>query len=186
VPVFGLTGKSKRNLINALKYSSCQEAFMNELSGYVFSPLREGDIALQRGSGSGLAPILLVAADENSRGRAERLEHEYALKSELEADWAARPVALTHDNGRMTLVIEDPGGTPLDGLLGRPLDVSHFLRIAIPLAGALRHVHERGLIHKDIKPANILVDAASGGVWLTGFGIASVCRASTRSPRRRR
>ena len=31
----------------------------------------------------------------------------------------------------------------------------------------------RGLIHKDIKPANILVDVASGGVWLTGFGIAS-------------
>src|ERR1700724_133750 len=73
----------------------------------------------------------------------------------------------------MALVLEDPGGTPADRLLGRPLDVAHFLRIAIPLAGALRRVHERGLIHKDIKPANILVDAASGGVWLTGFGIAS-------------
>jgi serine/threonine protein kinase len=70
-------------------------------------------------------------------------------------------------------VLEDPGGAPLDRLLGQPLDVSHFLRIAIPLAGALRRVHARGLIHKDIKPANILVDAASGGVWLTGFGIAS-------------
>jgi len=34
-------------------------------------------------------------------------------------------------------------------------------------------MHERGLIHKDIKPANILVDAAGGRVWLTGFGIAS-------------
>ena len=100
-------------------------------------------------------------------------EHEYALKAELDADWAARPVALTHYNDRMTLVLEDPGGAPLDRLLGQPLDVSHFLRIAIPLAGALRQVHERGLIHKDIKPANILVDAASGGVWLTGFGIAS-------------
>src|SRR6202166_1556344 len=146
---------------------------MNELSGYVFSSLREGDIALYRGSGNGLTPILLVAAEETSPGCVERLEHEYALKSELDADWAARPVALTHDNGRMTLVLEDPGGTPLDQLLGRPLDVSHFLRIAIPLARALGHVHERGLIHKDIKPANILVDSASGGVWLTGFGIAS-------------
>ncbi|MEH2474380.1 PAS domain S-box-containing protein [Nitrobacteraceae bacterium AZCC 2161] len=146
---------------------------MNELSGYVFSSLREGDIALYRGSGNGLTPILLVAAEETSPGCVERLEHEYALKSELDADWAARPVALTHDNGRMTLVLEDPGGTPLDRLLGRPLDVSHFLRIAIPLAGALRHVHERGLIHKDIKPANILVESASSGVWLTGFGIAS-------------
>ena len=146
---------------------------MNELSGYIFSSLREGDIALYRGSGNGLTPILLVAAEETSPGCVERLEHEYALKSELDADWAARPVALTHDNGRMTLVLEDPGGTPLDRLLGRPLDVSHFLRIAIPLAGALRHVHERGLIHKDVKPANILVDEASGGVWLTGFGIAS-------------
>src|ERR1700676_3283986 len=146
---------------------------MNELSGYVFLPLREGDISLYRGSGSGLAPILLVAAVETSPGCVEGLEHEYALKGELDADWAARPIALTHYNDRMTLVLEDPGGAPLDRLLGRPLDVSAFLRIAIPLAGALRQVHERGLIHKDIKPANILVDAASGGVWLTGFGIAS-------------
>src|ERR1700688_3534885 len=146
---------------------------MNELSGYVFSSLREGDLALYRGAGNGLAPILLVAAEETSLGCVERLEHEYALKSELDADWAARPVALTRDNGRMMLVLEDPGGAPLDRLLGRPLDVSHFLRIAIPLASALRHVHERGLIHKDIKPGNILVESASSGVWLTGFGIAS-------------
>src|ERR1700757_845835 len=146
---------------------------MNELLGYVFSSLREGDIALYRGSGNGLTPILLVAAGDTSPGCVERLEHEYALKSELDADWAARPVALTRDNGRTTLVLEDPGGTPLDQLLGRPLDVSHFLRIATPLAGALRHVHERGLIHKDIKPANILVKTAGSGVWLTGFGIAS-------------
>jgi PAS domain S-box-containing protein len=146
---------------------------VKELSSYVFSPLREGDIALFRGSGDGLTPILLVAAEETSLGAVERLKHEYALKAELDADWSARPVALTHHNGAMALVLEDPGGAPLDRLLGRPLDVSHFLRIAIPLAAALRRVHERGLIHKDIKPANILADPASGGVRLTGFGIAS-------------
>src|ERR1700730_10017703 len=153
--------------------SSCHEAFLNELSGYVLSPLREGDFALYRGFGSGLAPILLVAADKTSPGSIERLEHEYALKAELDADWAARPVALTHHNDRMSLVLEDPGGIPVDRLLGCPLGVLQFLHIAIPLAGALRRVHERGLIHKDIKPANVLVDAASGRVWLTGFGIAS-------------
>ena len=146
---------------------------MKELSSYEYAPLREGEIALYRGSGNGLAPILLVAAEETSLGCVERLEHEHALKFELDAGWAARPVTLAHYNDRLTLVLEDPGGTPLDRLLGRPLEVSHFLRIAIPLAGALRHVHERGLIHKDIKPANILADAANGGVWLTGFGIAS-------------
>jgi PAS domain S-box-containing protein len=146
---------------------------VNELLSYVFSPLREGDIALYRGSGNGLVPILLVAAQETSLGCVARLEHEYALKGELDAGWAARPVALTRYKDRVALELEDPGGAPLDRLLGRPLEVSHFLRIAIPLAGALRRMHERGLIHRDIKPANILVDAASGGVWLTGFGIAS-------------
>src|SRR6202012_1233318 len=76
-------------------------------------------------------------------------------------------------NGGMALVLEDPGGEPLDRSLGRPLDVPHFLRIAIPLVGAMRRMHERGLIHKDIKPANILADPASGRGWLTGCGIAS-------------
>jgi PAS domain S-box-containing protein len=146
---------------------------VNELLSYVFSPLRGGDIALFRGSGNGLPPILLVAAGEASLSAVKRLEHEYALKAELDADWSVRPVALTHYDRGMALVLEDPGGEPLDRLLGRPLEVSHFLRIAIPLVGALRRVHERGLIHRDIKPANILVDAAGGGVWLTGFGIAS-------------
>src|SRR6266403_5209737 len=112
--VFGLTGESKRNLINLLKYSSWQEALVNELLSYVFSPLREGEISLYRGSGNGLAPILLVAAEETSLGCVARRQHEYALKADLDADWAARPVALTHYNDRMTLVLEDPGGVPID------------------------------------------------------------------------
>src|SRR6202163_1750194 len=117
--------------------------------------------------------VVLPAAEQPTFDSLNRLTREYELKDDLDRTWAARPVALTRYNDRTALVLEDPGGAPLDRLLGRPLDVSQFLRIAIPLAGALRHVHERGLIHKDIKPANILVDAASGGVWLTGFGIAS-------------
>jgi PAS domain S-box-containing protein len=170
---FGLTDKIERNLINSPKTSSWQVAVVNDLSSYAYLLLREGDISLYRGSGNGLAPILLAAAEETSLGCVERLKHEYALKAELDADWAARPVALARHDDRMTLVLEDPGGAPLDRLLGRPLDLSTFLRIAISLAEALGRVHERDLIHKDVKPANILVNAESGGVWLMGFGIAS-------------
>jgi hypothetical protein len=49
---------------------------VNELSSYAVSPLREGDVALYRGSGTGLSPILLVAADDTSPGCIQRLEHE--------------------------------------------------------------------------------------------------------------
>jgi len=144
---------------------------MMELSRYAFSPLLEGDFTLYRGSCNGMAPILLVAAEDASPWSAKRLEHEYGLKAELDVTWAARPVALSRYNDRLALVREDPGGEPLGRLLGRPLGVSEFLHIAIPLATALRCLHERGLIHKDIKPANVLVDIASGGVWLKAAGI---------------
>ncbi|MER8447646.1 AAA family ATPase [Mesorhizobium sp. M1066] len=148
---------------------------MTELSGYVFSALRKGEFTLYRGSGDGLDPILLVApiGEHPARESVKRLEHEHDLKSELNADWAVRPVDLSRHDGRMALVLEDPGGEPLDQLLGQPMDMTQFLRIAIPLAAAIGQVHIRGLIHKNLKPANILVDVASDGVWLTGFGIAS-------------
>jgi PAS domain S-box-containing protein len=148
-----------------------------EFSRYVFSALREGDLTLYRGSGNGLSPILLITAEDASPGSLKRLQHEYALKAELDAAWAAQPVALSHYNDRLTLVLEDPGGEPLDQLLDRlpdrRLDVAEFLHIAIPLTSALRRVHERGLIHKDIKPTNVMMDTASGRAWLTGFGVAS-------------
>ena len=144
-------------------------------SGYAFSPLREGELTLYRGSGERLTSILLLApvAEQPRLESLKRLEHEYALRAELDPGWAARPLALARRHNRTVLVLEDPGGEPLDRLLGRALEVTQFLRIAIPLAAALRRVHERNLIHRDIKPANVLVDMAKGGAWLTGFGIAS-------------
>jgi PAS domain S-box-containing protein len=52
------------------------------------------------------------------------------------------------------------------------LEVTRFLPIAISLADALGQVHGRGLIHKDLKPANVLIDDAAR-IRLTGFGLAS-------------
>jgi hypothetical protein len=79
--------------------------------------------------------VVRPAAEHPTSDSLNRLTPEYGLKDDLDDARAARPVALTRYNDRMTLVFEDPGGAPVDRLLGRPLDVSYFLRIAIPLAG---------------------------------------------------
>src|ERR1043166_4074100 len=117
--------------------------------------------------------MVLSAAEHPSRSSLERLTHEYELKDELDEAWAARPLDLVRDAGRTMLVLEDAGGEPLDRLLGAPIDVGHFLRMAIAIVVVVGKVHQRGIVHKDIKPAHVLVNRATGRVWLTGFGIAS-------------
>src|SRR6202021_2933828 len=116
---------------------------------------------------------VLPAAEQPPPDLLERLAHQYGLKDELEGAWAVRPLELVRERGRTMLVLEDPGGELLEGLLGQPMAVGPFLHIALGLVGAIAGLHQRGLIHKDIKPAHTLVDRADGQVRLTGFGIAS-------------
>jgi PAS domain S-box-containing protein len=160
---------------------------MIELSGYVFETLREDqEFAFCRGRrDDGEPPTILLTAPVSEHpvpAILERLEHEYALRAELDLEWAARPLTLDRREGRSMLILEDPGGEPLDRLLGEPMELGRFLRFAVGLAAALGKVHQRGLIHKDIKPANILVNSATGAVRLTGFGIASRLPRERQSP----
>ena len=140
--------------------------------------------ARQHGNSS---PVLVVAptAEQPLPQTLRRLEHEYSLAAELEPAWVAKPLTLARHEGRTILVLADPGGEPLDRVLERdkdqPLDLARFLRLAINLATALGHAHQHGLIHKDVKPENVLVDD-SGHVWLTGFGIASRIPRERQSP----
>jgi hypothetical protein len=136
----------------------------------------DGELVLSRGVWDRESFPLLAAMPSSAQPLPEtlaRLQHAYALRDELDPAWAARPLRLVTDMGRLTLLSEDPGGEPLLRLLGQPWEITSFLRFAISLAAALARLHERGLIHKDIKPANILVNKATWAVWLTGFGIAS-------------
>src|SRR6478609_7154793 len=114
--------------------------------------------------------VVLPAAKHPSPSSLDRLTHEYGLKDELDEAWAVRPLELVRDGGRTMLVLEDPGGEPLDLLLNAPMEVERFLRLAISIAVALGKLHRQGLMHKDIKPANILVNGATGAVKFTGFG----------------
>jgi PAS domain S-box-containing protein len=148
-----------------------------ELLRYVFEPLRKDeDFILYRGRSKDdgsqvlvLSPVAEYPAPEILKW----LEHAYSLREELDPTWAARPITITRHWDRPVLVLVDPGGEPLDQLLGQPLDLAFWLRLAVSLASAIDHLHQRGIIHKDIKPANVLVDSVTGQCRLMGFGIAS-------------
>ncbi|MGF6722111.1 PAS domain S-box-containing protein [Paraburkholderia sp. GAS41] len=136
----------------------------------------DGERILSRGSRAEEGDhVLLVrpAAEHPLPASLDRLAHEFALKDELVGGWAVQPLELIHEGGRTTLVLEDPGGEPLACLLGAPIEIEDFLRLAVGVAAVLGHLHQRGLVHKDLKPSHILVNCSDGQARLTGFGLAS-------------
>jgi len=147
---------------------ACREVLREDGEYIVFRTLR-------RHAGGGRHAVLLVVpvGEHPTPDSLDRLTRQYELKDDLDDAWAARPLDLVRERGRTTLVLTDPGGEPLDRLIGPPMEIGPFLRLAIGLSIALAGLHEQGLIHKDIKPTNILVNFATGQAWLTGFGIAS-------------
>ena len=148
---------------------------MTELSSYVFSALREGELTLKRGSGDGLDPILLVVPSGNT----PRVRPSSGSSTNTRSGTRSIPPG-PHGRWHSPLAMVARRWCSRIPAASRSIGCSagrwtSRRSCALPSRSRRRigQVHARGLIHKDIKPANILVDTASGSVWLTGFGIAS-------------
>jgi hypothetical protein len=95
----------------------------------VYRGLRQGT------EGEQTAVLAVVPAAEPPTSDAlDRLTHEYDLKPELDSAWAVRPLELIRERGSAILVLEDPGGQPLELLLESPMAVGQFLPLAIAIA----------------------------------------------------
>ncbi|HEX5754053.1 MAG TPA: AAA family ATPase [Archangium sp.] len=120
-------------------------------------------------------PVILKTPRSEQPGPRERARYqrEYTLLQRLRGTAGVITAhGLEVHADRPVLVLEDVGGKALSEQVGAPLEPSRFLAIAVPLADILAAVHRRGVIHKDIKPANILL-SEGGRVWLIDFGLAS-------------
>ena len=150
---------------------------IGEISGYtITAPVYEdGDFSVYRASrAEDHTPVLIKvpASCRPAPSIIRRLEHEYEVARGLEPAVVARPLGLERRAGALALVLEGGEVESLASRMTAPMPAGQFLEIAIGIADALAAVHRRGVVHKDIKPAHVLV-ASGGQVKLTGFGIAS-------------
>lgn len=108
------------------------------------------------------------------------LRHEYAICRDLDLPGVVPVYALEHIETAVALVLADDGAETLDRLLdGAPHHLDTVLEWGVMLAETLGSLHERGITHKAIRPASMLVNPDTGHLRLTNFGMASRLLAET-------
>jgi PAS domain S-box-containing protein len=112
-----------------------------------------------------------------------RLKHEYQIQKNFNDSGIVKAYRIDTFDGRLGLLLEDLGGISLKQILfSQKMSIASFLNVAVQLVKALISVQQHQIIHKDIKPANIIINPTSGIVKLTDFSIASVLIQETSQP----
>jgi serine/threonine protein kinase/dipeptidyl aminopeptidase/acylaminoacyl peptidase len=169
---------------------------------------RSDPLALTAGSRLGPYEVLSLLGSggmgEVYRARDPRLDREVAIKvlpaERMDEERRRRFVqearaasSLNHPNivtiheidsaeGRDFIVMEYVPGKSLDRLIPRHgMPLGEVLRIAIPVADALSRAHGRGIVHRDVKPSNVIA-GSEGAVKLLDFGLAKLTASGTTSP----
>ncbi|GET38297.1 multi-sensor signal transduction multi-kinase [Microseira wollei NIES-4236] len=115
--------------------------------------------------------------------------NQYAIAKNLDIPGIVKPLALEKYGNGCLLVMEDSGDVSLSDYLANlgakqsenSLSVDEFLPIALQIAKILSGLYAERIIHKDIKPSNILINPETKQVKLIDFGIASLYHVRERS-----
>jgi predicted ATPase/signal transduction histidine kinase/tRNA A-37 threonylcarbamoyl transferase component Bud32 len=137
-------------------------------SNLLFQAVREADGA----------PVIIKTpvGPRAGPGEDERYRREHAiLRRLLGVRGVTRAQGCERVNDRPVLVLEEVQGVALSESVGRPFELARFLELAVALSSTLAEIHLRGVIHKDLKPSNIIV-LPSGEPRIIDFGAATLQR----------
>ena len=142
-------------------------------SGGMAAVYKAEDPSLQR-----IVAIKVILHQEQASGKLiERFEREARALAQLTHPNIVRILDFGEQDGLPYLVMDYvPGGTLHQKLTG-PMAWQEAIRLAIPVARALAFAHQRGIVHRDVKPANILL-GQTGEPLLSDFGIAKILQSS--------
>lgn len=122
------------------------------------------------------SPVLIkvVEAKQNVAVKLDYLKREFDFLKNLELKSILKPTALISHLGRPALVMEHFNGVSLESLLGHPIEIEEFLNLAEIITAAIAEIHRHNIIHKNLKPQNILIDTSTNTVKITGFGLSTL------------
>lgn len=139
----------------------------------VFQAVRESD-------GTPVA-IKILKNDYPSATELARYRREFETTHGLDLPGVIRSLELQRHEKTLLIVFEDFGGMSVADLLReRKLSLDEFLDTAIQVTEALGHVHRARIIHKDISPANLVLNPGTGEAKIIDFGLST--RLATEHP----
>lgn len=109
----------------------------------------------------------------------KKFQKEYQLIQNLKIKGIVKPVEFREVGQSVAIIFEDFGGESLDSILVQNISqnkffsMEDFLKIAIQITRIIYDIHANRIIHKDIKPSNIMLNLQTGEIKITDFGIAS-------------
>lgn len=122
----------------------------------------------------GLVMIKTLKSEYPSVEELTKLRHEFKILQSLEVDGVMKPIALENYHNGLALILPDIDSQSLSQFCaGKPLELSQFLQIGVQLAEILARLHQQNILHKDIKPQNVLIHPQTREVKLIDFSIAS-------------
>ncbi|WP_234469401.1 serine/threonine-protein kinase, partial [Streptomyces sp. MBT62] len=113
---------------------------------------------------------------EDTRTRRERTLREARATARIDHPNVVRVYDVVDEGERLWIVMELVAGRSLERIMAEdgPIGPREAARIGLGLVAALRQVHAGGVLHRDIKPGNVLVESRAQRVVLTDFGIAAI------------